>query len=579
MADQNFFDPTKIEAQLKRVLTSRRFTTASNLAKFLRYVVDMKLANREAEIKAYTIAVDALGRPESFDSQNDPTVRVLAGRLRNALRDYYDDEGANDSITIQLPKGHYVPEFVTNESAVSAEVKNEDNFVVPKPASSRKKWLIISAALSLAFVLLGYFANVVWPSLERSAQTSQVAAQSIAILVKENTTDAERANIDASAQFVERLRAALVRNEALSIATSKTKNVPNSKEASKPANVDFVIDVIARKNETSQRISLELINARTNVLLWSRTKEISVGDDFEESYDKTVVLFVKELELKIFGASVAALEGRDPNSLTASQLFVLATWIPGPAKNSLSWEKQRVELARLALKKAPEFGPAHSVLADKLAYLAAVDGPSNTEKAMMEAKASAIRALELAPGDANTVFNVAQSHWHSGRVEESVRTMKRVLELDPNHTLARFFSIVYPFTCIVAPDEILNSALAFDQSLESDNPVRWITLTWIGWLHLNRDELNRALDNEQRAALIFQIPYTSMRHAAVLNQLGRSDEAAQTIQTQRSNWPNIDPMHFSKNTIPRLCSEAPNPQIMLKFYENLARNVKVDAPQ
>lgn len=138
------------------------------------------------------------------------------------------------------------------------------------------------------------------------------------------------------------------------------------------------------------------------------------------------------------------------------------------------------------------FGPAHCVLADKLAYLAAVDGPSDTPEAAAEASKSAQRASELAASDANTLFNVAQFQWHSGQLGASIRTMKRVIEIDPNHALARSFLIVYPNTCTPAPDDVLAQAISFDKFLGSDNPIRWITLTWLGWLHLNRDEYELA---------------------------------------------------------------------------------------
>jgi hypothetical protein len=53
------------------------------LAAFLGCVVNTALAGRKGEIKGYTIAVEALGRPGDFDLVI-PIVRVEAGRLRRA---------------------------------------------------------------------------------------------------------------------------------------------------------------------------------------------------------------------------------------------------------------------------------------------------------------------------------------------------------------------------------------------------------------------------------------------------------------------------------------------------------------
>ena len=68
-------------------------------------MVEETLAGRGDRIKAYTIATAALGRDDNFDPQIDPIVRVEAGRLRQALRQYYAAEGRHDPIVIDLPVG------------------------------------------------------------------------------------------------------------------------------------------------------------------------------------------------------------------------------------------------------------------------------------------------------------------------------------------------------------------------------------------------------------------------------------------------------------------------------------------
>jgi hypothetical protein len=79
-------------------------------------VVEEQLAGHGSRLKAYTIAADALGRDANFDPQNDPIVRVEAGRLRRALDHYYTNGGCDDPIVIELPRGHYVPVFRANNA-------------------------------------------------------------------------------------------------------------------------------------------------------------------------------------------------------------------------------------------------------------------------------------------------------------------------------------------------------------------------------------------------------------------------------------------------------------------------------
>src|SRR6266849_5377182 len=101
----------RVRVQLDRILASADFADAERASAFLRFVVERALEERTGEIKEFAIAVDVLGRNASFDPKSDPIVRVEAGRLRDRLSSYYEDEGEADRVLISLPKGGYVPEF------------------------------------------------------------------------------------------------------------------------------------------------------------------------------------------------------------------------------------------------------------------------------------------------------------------------------------------------------------------------------------------------------------------------------------------------------------------------------------
>ncbi|OYX00601.1 MAG: hypothetical protein B7Z14_08615 [Bosea sp. 32-68-6] len=100
-----------VTAALERLVASETLRGSSQLVTFLRFVVTATIEGRQSSLKAYTIAVDGLRRPKSYDPQTDSGVRVLAGRLRRALQQYYREEGADDPVVIELPRGGYVPTF------------------------------------------------------------------------------------------------------------------------------------------------------------------------------------------------------------------------------------------------------------------------------------------------------------------------------------------------------------------------------------------------------------------------------------------------------------------------------------
>ena len=110
MAKDDLIDDDRVRAALRRTIASEQFSQTPQLVGFLTYVVEKTLAGASDEIKAYTIAVDALGKPEDFDPQNNASVRVMAGRLRRALELHNHGLGPDD-VRIVLSKGSYVPEF------------------------------------------------------------------------------------------------------------------------------------------------------------------------------------------------------------------------------------------------------------------------------------------------------------------------------------------------------------------------------------------------------------------------------------------------------------------------------------
>jgi len=128
MTAENNPTPEAIHSQLERILQSAEFRASDKQRKFLSFVVDETLADRSSQLKGYTIAVSVYGRPEGFDPQVDPIVRVEAGRLRRALDHYYLTAGKNDPVHLKIPKGSYVPTFSAARDNLTGD-KEQDYFI------------------------------------------------------------------------------------------------------------------------------------------------------------------------------------------------------------------------------------------------------------------------------------------------------------------------------------------------------------------------------------------------------------------------------------------------------------------
>ncbi len=143
-------------AALNRVLGSEVFEAAGRAREFLTFIVQETLAGRGDRLKGYSIAVHVFERPADFDAQTDPLVRVEAGRLRRRLAEYYQSQGRDDVVRIELPRGGYTPVFVHLGADAVPVVKPQAG----APASPRNKsWRPIGAA---ALVLIVLTAGLSW---------------------------------------------------------------------------------------------------------------------------------------------------------------------------------------------------------------------------------------------------------------------------------------------------------------------------------------------------------------------------------------------------------------------------------
>ena len=112
----------EIQVELESVLSSVPFANSHRSQRFLRYVVESSLKDRDELLKEYAIAVDVFERDSSYDPAIDATVRVEAGRLRSRLRDYYADVGRNDPVVIDVPKGGYRATFTVRSADAGGAV-------------------------------------------------------------------------------------------------------------------------------------------------------------------------------------------------------------------------------------------------------------------------------------------------------------------------------------------------------------------------------------------------------------------------------------------------------------------------
>jgi hypothetical protein len=146
-------DAEDLTQYLERLLRAERFRKSPSLRQLLEYLVRKCAEGSVDSIKESTIAMDVFGRPTSFDSRLDNSVRVQAHRLRKTLEGYYEAEGAADVFRITIPKGSYVPSFQRHQEQLDvgcptpgAKSPESELIALPaRPATRRPRALIWGA--------------------------------------------------------------------------------------------------------------------------------------------------------------------------------------------------------------------------------------------------------------------------------------------------------------------------------------------------------------------------------------------------------------------------------------------------
>lgn len=102
---------------LDRVINSRELKRASRLRDLLEYIGKKAQNFPTHNIREQEIGAAVFGRPEDYDTSLDNIVRVNVSELRKRLIHYFNEEGSRETITIEIPRGGYLPIFYARSTA------------------------------------------------------------------------------------------------------------------------------------------------------------------------------------------------------------------------------------------------------------------------------------------------------------------------------------------------------------------------------------------------------------------------------------------------------------------------------
>lgn len=439
-----------IRAALERVLAAPDFTASLRLAAFLRYVVEATLAGRADAIKGYTIAVEALGRPPSFDPQSDPIVRVEATRLRRALERYYATVGADDPLVIDIPKGGYVPRFVPRTEAVpampfpasapEASAPMAPPAPVPPPPAAtgwRRRAGVAGAAVAL---LLGAGTALLAPRIGALGAGDGAVSDAIRLpIVEVRPFEAAGAGVPPALELraiEEQMRDAFARFDFVEVKAAGS-HAPESVVAAactgRQSRSVFSLSGLAEgRPDGTFSLVARLTDRCDSSIVWSATLDgLAPGAALAES-ERRVVHELAVAVMETYGIIPVRARARALAQAPNSGFGCLAQAHAYLRDSGGPRLPQVMSCLTELTRRDPDFALGHAVRASTQLYAAIHDDtPLPTTAEMEQVLDSAEQAVELAPASAFAARTLALVQLYAGETEDALATAEKALRLNP----------------------------------------------------------------------------------------------------------------------------------------------------
>jgi hypothetical protein len=160
-------------AQVERILQSKIFRTSEVLRHLFGYLAEKSLDGTADSLKEYTIGLDALGKPASFDPRQESVVRMHTARLRQKLAEYYRTEGTDDPINVDMPKGGF---RITFEARRQIATATPQQVPIREPIRGwRQREVVLVSALAIAIGCAMFFMTRLWRVEQGDGSTSASA--------------------------------------------------------------------------------------------------------------------------------------------------------------------------------------------------------------------------------------------------------------------------------------------------------------------------------------------------------------------------------------------------------------------
>ena len=301
-------------------------------------------------------------------------------------------------------------------------------------------------------------------------------------------------------------------------------------------------------------ISVELIDATTNKLIWGEQYERRLSDLLTTQREIATAI-TEKLQLKLTGEDAKGITKRYTESNDAYQLYL---------KGRFYWNKRTVDgltqaanFYKQAIEKDPSFALAYSGLAESYALYPNYS-VATPEDSMPQAKAAAQKALELddSLAEAHAAFGLYLCNYGYD-VVACEKELRRAIELKPNYATAhhwlgnvplilqkKFDEAIAegrkaieldPLSAIINADEAYNmiNARRYDEAIEQCqrafkvDPNFYYTHYLLGWAYTLKGMQREAITSLRRSLELNPDPFAK---ALLIRSLVKNGERAEALR-------------------------------------------------
>lgn len=395
--------------------------------------------------------------------------------------------------------------------------------------SSSARRLDLFTACMLVAVLSFIVADHFWFSAESVGQAAtstaavdeavqtQYPANSIVVLPFVNMSDDE-ANEYFSDGISEELLNLLARIRELRVISRSSAFSFKGKEidiptVAKQLNVAHVLEGSVRKSGGQVRITVQLIDARSDSHLWSATYDRMLDDIFTIQ-DEIAMIVVEQLKVRLLG-EVPTSEETNPE---AYNLYLQARHLG--RKYSSDGFAQSNSLYEQALAIYPDYAAAWSGLATNFTNQAA-NGQLNADEGYTRARAAAQKALEIKPDYAPAHANLGWlAYGYDNDMAQAAEHFETALKLDPANAY-----IIRSAAALLNSLKRHDEAIVLGEYITGRDPLTASGYTNLGSSYLYAGRWNEAIASYQ-TALQLSPDYIGARYRVGVALLFRGEAAA-----------------------------------------------------